>query len=1017
MARPSTDPGAPVPARILDESRKVRRLAVSALIPDRPSAAFALRSVMVRDDDAEIRARAAARLRAAPRGRGGAGRAEPGGDAADAAGVAAAPHEGPAGLGGEPALDARCREAVAEALADALVDPSPLVREEAARSAGALQASSAERALREAARRDPSWRVRRAAVRALARLAGEGGAAAEALFDALDDPFWRVRYAAIQALAARPEARPPERPLSAREAAARAYLDAARRGERAVTAEPPEPAVVVAEDAVAPASLGDPDPAVVAARLAGAPPGPEGGAALIAALASSHASLRRAAVRLLAARGAPDELAAALAWLDDPRVLYAADALRRLLRRVHTLPLVERVVADPAAGNGARAWALVTAARLRVGVPRAWLDAASQDPDPSVRRAAMCVAAERGDVAALLQKTRDPDEGARAEAVEALGAALDDPDVRAALPGPEDGLFVARALLGAVRVWIGRDSEPRASAWIDGVLGRAAAAPWVDVRAEAIALRARRGLLPEDERAACLADPDPWIREAAVDARAGAELLASDPDPFVRRAAARAALASFASRAGSLSPSERAAAAKAAAPSLPPDAGALPPPERHAAAKVAARSPDAWIRATAAGALDARADDGFALLLRLTRDRTPMVRAAAADALDRPGNVQARCLRILQATDTPDDVRLAAHARLVASPGAPGLAALVADLRAAHVSDADREVLRATALAYPEALRAQIRELRDDPVRPAPRVAARPRVAPPPPPRVAMRALGQTGIAVAPLGISGAGEMPVPCFEAAREAGANLFFWEPSHRALSTFVTRAPRRHELVLVTGSYEADARSIERDVERALRRLRVDALGAMLLFWVRSGARLVEGAWEALDRLKQQGKVRAIGFSTHRRDLARDAIASQAWDVVMCRLSAAHPGAERELLPAAIAHGTGVIAFSALCYGRLLAAPLGAGGLGAPLGAGGLGPPLDAPPITAADCYRYALSQPGVSVCLSAPRRWRELSENLAVLQQPALDPQAIERLRAHGERVRADNKSFEALVHRA
>ena len=71
MARPSTDLGAPVPARILDESRKARRLAVSALIPDRACAAFALRSVMVRDDDAEIRARAAARLRAVPRRPGG----------------------------------------------------------------------------------------------------------------------------------------------------------------------------------------------------------------------------------------------------------------------------------------------------------------------------------------------------------------------------------------------------------------------------------------------------------------------------------------------------------------------------------------------------------------------------------------------------------------------------------------------------------------------------------------------------------------------------------------------------------------------------------------------------------------------------------------------------------------------------------------------------------------------------------------------------------------------------------
>ena len=200
-----------------------------------------------------------------------------------------------------------------------------------------------------------------------------------------------------------------------------------------------------------------------------------------------------------------------------------------------------------------------------------------------------------------------------------------------------------------------------------------------------------------------------------------------------------------------------------------------------------------------------------------------------------------------------------------------------------------------------------------------------------------------------------------------------------------------------MIVTGSYEADRRSIERDVDRALTRLRIDSLGVMLLFWVRSRARLAEGACDTLLRLKEQGKVRAIGFSTHFRDLAAEAIRARPWDVVMCRLSAAHPGAEHTLLPAAAARGAGVIAFSALSYGRLLA-------------------PQAAPPVTAADCYRYALSQPAVSVCLSAPRRFRELAENLDVLSRPTLPEPEIARLRAHGARVHARNRSFAALVHK-
>ena len=73
--------------------------------------------------------------------------------------------------------------------------------------------------------------------------------------------------------------------------------------------------------------------------------------------------------------------------------------------------------------------------------------------------------------------------------------------------------------------------------------------------------------------------------------------------------------------------------------------------------------------------------------------------------------------------------------------------------------------------------------------------------------------------------------------------------------------------------------------------------------------------------LDRLKRAGKIRAAGFSTHHRELARTAIAASPWDVVMIRHSAAHPGIEAELLPTARQAGTAILTFSALCYGRMV------------------------------------------------------------------------------------------------
>ncbi|MDB4992857.1 MAG: repeat protein, partial [Myxococcaceae bacterium] len=247
------------------------------------------------------------------------------------------------------------------------------------------------------------------------------------------------------------------------------------------------------------------------------------------------------------------------------------------------------------------------------------------------------------------------------------------------------------------------------------------------------------------------------------------------------------------------------------------------------------------------------------------------------------------------------------------------------------------------------------------------------------------------GFEVSPLAVSGAAELPVPVFFEAMDAGCNLFFWEPRYRTLGTALRERPEAH---VIAGSYEASARGIVRDVDRALSRLGRDTLDVFLLYWVRSPARLEGEGVEALLRLREQGKIRAAGFSTHDRALACDAIASSTpWDVAMVRHSAAHPGAEDSVFPAARARGVSVLAFSTLSYGRLL---------------GGA--------FTAADCYRYSASRPGVSACLSAPRHRRELVENLAVLAQPDLDDATVAALRVHGRRVHESNRDFGATIRR-
>lgn len=270
------------------------------------------------------------------------------------------------------------------------------------------------------------------------------------------------------------------------------------------------------------------------------------------------------------------------------------------------------------------------------------------------------------------------------------------------------------------------------------------------------------------------------------------------------------------------------------------------------------------------------------------------------------------------------------------------------------------------------------------------------------------RVLGRTGIAVSPLGLSGAYDPPKAAMRQALRDGVNLVFWEPRYVGLARFLRRGFAEHaargggidrkNIVIAAGSFEGDRHGIERDLAQALRRLGTHHIDLFLLLWVRSEERLSDEVRQCLRDLKAQGRIRACGFSTHHRELAERAIdvseSERVFDVLMLRHSAAHPGAEDRLLPLCREREVGVITFSTLCYGRLLRT------------------------ASASECYRYSLEQPGVSACWSAPRSSRELRENLDVLPSLAtpLADETISRLRTFGKQVREEDRRFSALLRR-
>jgi hypothetical protein len=280
-----------------------------------------------------------------------------------------------------------------------------------------------------------------------------------------------------------------------------------------------------------------------------------------------------------------------------------------------------------------------------------------------------------------------------------------------------------------------------------------------------------------------------------------------------------------------------------------------------------------------------------------------------------------------------------------------------------------------------------------------------PIISTPPPPPLSIRpgappyarALGPHRLSVAPIGLSGHYGLAVEGFVQAVEAGINLLFWEPSYQTLTTFAGRLPgtQRADLHFLAGTFEATPHRVRKDAERALRSLRIDRLAIFLLFWTRTWDRLTDELRACLDELTDEGKVAAVGLSTHNRPLAIEAL-SAGWKAVMVRHSAAHRGAEQAVFPKAVSTDVGLITFNNTCYGRLLQ------------------PRPERQPPSAADCYRFSLMQPGVAVCLSAPATLAQLAENLQVLRDPKLPEDRRLALEAWGAELYREETLFRRVI---
>jgi aryl-alcohol dehydrogenase-like predicted oxidoreductase len=255
-------------------------------------------------------------------------------------------------------------------------------------------------------------------------------------------------------------------------------------------------------------------------------------------------------------------------------------------------------------------------------------------------------------------------------------------------------------------------------------------------------------------------------------------------------------------------------------------------------------------------------------------------------------------------------------------------------------------------------------------------------------------ALGRTGLKVGRLGIASGYGAPTEAIEEAFERGCNYWTWgtvvkgrsKPMLQAIRNVVAKG-QRDKLALAMFTYAHSAFFTEKLFHKGLRAAGLSHTDLLVLgyFSKTPPRRVVEGAL----KLKEKGLARFIGLSSHNRKLVAALAAEGVIDVFHFRYNAAHRGAEAEIFPNVPAsNGPGWVSFVGTASGRLLKARK---------------MPPGETPLSAPDCYRFALSHPSVHVCMTGTKTIEQMRENLSVLEKGPLTEAELVRIRRIGDFV--------------
>ena len=256
------------------------------------------------------------------------------------------------------------------------------------------------------------------------------------------------------------------------------------------------------------------------------------------------------------------------------------------------------------------------------------------------------------------------------------------------------------------------------------------------------------------------------------------------------------------------------------------------------------------------------------------------------------------------------------------------------------------------------------------------------------------------------MGIAGNYGIDSSDVEWAAEQGANYWVWGASFKKVTAGIKEVIRknREKNVVALLGWGFFGWQVRQSIEKALRELNTDYLDVFKLGWLGRTSIYSQGVVDSLLKLKQEGKIKAIGTSIHDRQRAGQLALDSELDLLMIRYNAKHTGAEEDIFPHLTKRNPAVVSYTALAWQQLINPVKGIEVAPWP----GSKEEAKIPPLTPELCYRFVLSNPHIHLVLTGPKNREQLMMNFRAMQQGTLTPEELNWIRQYGKLIKSKKR---------